>query len=157
MVVFLRRNLTACQVMLHALEDYATKRLLNGGVLIAFRLFLCALQLLHLESGQLERTTTGFARPNRSNVAAIEFELGQVFDAWRIREAPDRQYIRPFLKLFYLPLPSNETVAVNFHGRNCEHSDLAPLRLKHASDGIPTAKLSTLTRRDGHHRLEECE
>src|SRR5262249_10246327 len=119
---FIRRDVTICQILLHPSQHYLAKLLLNAGSRVTLRMCLRVLQLLHLGGRQLYLAIPRLARANGSDISTVEFKISKVLDARRVREAADGDRVRT-LQLLYLPLPGQETIAIDFHRYGRNHRD----------------------------------
>ena len=79
--------------MLHAIQHYMTKYVLNGRIPVTLRLCLSALQLFHLTGRQLYLAIPWPARSNCADIAAIELKACEILDARWIREAADSENV----------------------------------------------------------------
>src|SRR5262245_8691113 len=83
-VIFIRRDVTNCQIQLHPSQHYLAKLLLNAGSRVTLRMCLRVLQLLHLGGRQLYLAIPRLARANGSDISTVEFKISKVLDARRV-------------------------------------------------------------------------
>ena len=155
-MIFIRRDVTICQILLHATQHYVTKLLLNAGGRVTIRICLCVLQLLHLSGGQLYLAIPRPARANGSDMTTVEFKTGKVLNTRRVREAADADRIWT-LQLLYPPLPGQETIPIDSHGYGREHRNFVTPSREDTIERLAVIESRALTSGDDYRWPEEIE
>jgi hypothetical protein len=122
-----QRRQAGRQIRLHALQDHVAERLLDGRLPCRSCRGCRALQPRHLEARQFEFAAARPALLNVFQVLVVENEIGQVFDARRIRKPADAEHIPALLERCDLSHPGHKMIAVNANRHGSKHHNLAVL------------------------------